>query len=211
VRLLDPISGPAAQQAAVQELRKGEYHRDDPDLLQRALNWLGQRLADLVSGSSGTAALAVAVALIAAVVIFAAARAGPVRRMARSAVPEGDDPLRPLGARDHRRRAAELEAAGQLPEALREWLRAAVQTIEDRGVLDPRPGRTGAAVAREAGPYLPQAANILAAAMQAFDEVWFGDRPASAADVAAAHRAADAARDARIVRAGATAGFVVPT
>ena len=66
MRLLDPISGPAAQQAAEQELHKGEYHRDDPDLLQRALNWLGQRLSDLVSGSSGTAALAVAVALIAA-------------------------------------------------------------------------------------------------------------------------------------------------
>lgn len=207
--LLDPISGPTAQQAAEQELRKGEYHRDDPGLIERAFSWLGRRLADLVSGGSGGAALAVAVALIAAVVIFAAVRAGPLR-MARSEPFRGDDPLRPLGARDHRRRAAELEAAGQLASALREWLRAAVQTIEDRGVLDPRPGRTGAAVAREAGPYIPEAAGILAAAMQAFDEVWFGGRPATSADVAAAHQAADAARGARIVRAGATAGFAVP-
>jgi hypothetical protein len=209
VNLLDPISGPTAQQAAEQELRKGEYHRDDPGLIERAFSWLGRRLADLVSGSSGGAALALAVALIAAVVIFAAVRAGPLRRMARSAPFQGDDPLRPLGARDHRRRAAELEAAGQLAPALREWLRAAVQTIEDRGVLDPRPGRTGAAVAREAGPYLPEVAHVLAAAMQAFDEVWFGGRPATSADVAAAHQAADAARGARIVRAGA-AEFAVP-
>jgi hypothetical protein len=210
VNLLDPIPGPTAQQAAEQELRKGEYHRDDPGLLERAFSWLGRRLADLVSGSSGAAALAVAVGLIAAVVIFAAVRAGPLRRMARSEPPERDDPLRPLAARDHRRRAAELESAGQLAEALREWLRAAVQTIEDRGVLDPRPGRTGAAVARDAGPHLPEAAGILAAAMQAFDEVWFGGRPATGVDVTAARQAADAAREARTVRAGVTAGFAIP-
>jgi Domain of unknown function (DUF4129) len=210
VRLLDPIGGPPAQQAAEQELRKAEYHRDDPGLLERVFSWLGRRLADLVSGGTGTAALTVAVALVAAVLIFAAVRAGPLRRLARSAAPDSDDPLRPVAAADHRRRAAELESAGQLAEALREWLRAAVQTIEDRGVLDPRPGRTGAAVAREAGPYLPEAAAVLAAAMQAFDEIWFGGRPPSRSDVLAAHRAADAARDARIVRTRTSTGFVVP-
>ena len=46
-------------------------------------------------------------------------------------------------------------------------------------MLPPRPGRTGAATAREAGPLLPAAAADLAAATAAFDEVWFGGRAAT--------------------------------
>ena len=110
------------------------------------------------------------------------------------------DPLAPEAAADHRRRAAELDRQGLRAEALREWLRAAVQTVEQRGVLLPRPGRTGAATAREAGPLLPAAADDLASAVQAFDEVWFGGRAATDADVAAGRAAADAVTSSRILR-----------
>ena len=58
-------------------------------------------------------------------------------------------------------------------------------------MLPPRPGRTGAATAFEAGPLLPVAADDLAAAMRAFDQVWFGGRPATDADVALGRSAAD--------------------
>jgi hypothetical protein len=81
-----------------------------------------------------------------------------------------------------------------------------VQTIEDRGVLAPRPGRTGAATAREAGPVLPAAADALRMAVTAFDEVWFGGRAATDADVTVAQTAADAVLAARIESLSAPLG-----
>lgn len=196
----DPVGGDAAQRAAKAELRKAEYHRDDPDLLQRFLNWLGRRFTSLFDGSVGGGATVVVLVVVLAAVIFAIVRAGPPRRTPKRAAPGDEDPLRPLAARDHRRLAAELAAAGKRAEAMREWLRAAVQTIEDRGVLMPEPGRTGAAAARQAGPLLPSAAADLRAATNAFDEVWFGGRAAVDADVAVAQAAADGVLAARIER-----------
>jgi hypothetical protein len=198
--MLDPTSGSAAKRAAEAELRKAEYHRDDPSLVERVLQWLVRRFGSLFDGSvAGHATLLLLVALSGAV-IFAIVKAGPPRRSVRRPAAD-DDPLRPLAARDHRRLAAEFAAAGRRAEAMREWLRAAVQTIEERGVLTPQPGRTGAAVAREAGPVLPAAAAELSAATTAFDEVWFGGRTATDADVTAARAAADGVLTARIERA----------
>lgn len=208
--LADPVSGPDAQRAAREELRKAEYHRDDPGLLSRFGDWLTRRLADLFSGSAGGNALLVALVIVAAVVIFAVVRAGPPRRVARLGGSGDDDPLRPLASADHRRLAAEFAEQGRHAEALREWLRAAVRTIEDRGILPPRPGRTGAATAREAGPSLPAAADDLRAATAAFDEVWFGGRAATPADVALARSAADGVGSARVAQPVATAGYTPP-
>ncbi len=207
--LADPVSGPDAQRAAREELRKAEYHRDDPGLVSRFVDWLTRRLADLFSGSAGGNALLVALVIVAAVVIFAVVRAGPPRRVARMGR-SGDDPLRPLASADHRRLAAEFAAQGRHAEALREWLRAAVRTIEDRGVLPPRPGRTGAGTAGEAGPLLPAAADDLRAATTAFDEVWFGGRAATSADAALARSAADAVASARVAQPAAAAGYAQP-
>jgi hypothetical protein len=208
--LADPVSGPDAQRAAREELRKAEYHRDDPGLVSRFVDWLTRRLADLFSGSAGGNALLLALVIVAAVVIFAVVRAGPPRRLARMGGSGDDDPLRPLASADHRRLAAEFAAQGRHAEALREWLRAAVRTIEDRGVLPPRPGRTGAGTAREAGPLLPAAADDLRAATTAFDEVWFGGRAATLADAALARSAADAVASARVAQPAAAAGYAQP-
>lgn len=187
----DPVAGDVARRAAERELRRAEYHRDDPGLIDRAVNWLGDRIGDLFSGSVGGNIALLFLVLLAAVIVFAVVRAGVPESRAGRPGAEGD-PLAPAAARDHRRIAAGHEAAGRWAEALREWLRAVVRTIEERGVLDPVPGRTGAATAREAGPRLPAVAADLGAAMSAFDEVWFGARPATAADAALAHRVADA-------------------
>ena len=207
--LADPVSGPDGQRAAREELRKAEYHRDDPGLVSRLVDWLTRRLADLFSGSGGGSALLLALVIVAAVMIFAVVRAGPPRRVTRLDGP-GDDPLRPLASADHRRLAVEFARQGRHAEALREWLRAAVRTIEDRGILPPRPGRTGSATAREAGPLLPAAADDLRAATAAFDEVWFGGRAATPADVTLAQSAADAVASARLAQPAATAGYAQP-
>lgn len=206
--LTDPVLGPDAQHAVREELRKAEYHRNDPSYLDRAWNWLLDRLDALFSGNATGNVLLVLLVIAAAAVIFATVRAGVPRRAGMRG--GAADLLRPLAATDHRRLAAELAARGDRRGALREWLRAAVQTIEERGVLAPRPGRTGAAAAREAGPLLPAAADDLRAATLAFDEVWFGGREATEADVRVAERAADAVAAARLAEPVAPGGFAVP-
>ncbi|HEU5008590.1 MAG TPA: DUF4129 domain-containing protein [Jatrophihabitantaceae bacterium] len=185
-----PVRGPDARQAVVDQLRKAEYHRDDQSFLGHAWDWLLDRLDALFSGSPGANTLLVLLVIVAAVVILAVVRAGVPRRTARRS--SAADPLAPQPDVDHRQLALAFSARGQRAEALREWLRAAVAGVEERGVLLPRPGRTGAALAREAGPLLPDAAGDLAAAATAFDEVWFGGRAATDADVAAARSAAEA-------------------
>jgi hypothetical protein len=204
-----PIGGGAARQAAKDELSHRDYHRDDPGLTSRVVQWIGRRLGELFTGGTGShAVLLVLVALLAAVILFAV-RAGAPRRSRPLAVAGAADLLAAVPARDHRRIAAQLAAEGRRTEAVREWLRAAVATIEERGVLPPRPGRTGAATAREAGPLLPSAAGDLRAATAAFDEIWFGGRAATNADVARAQAAADAVRSARMATV-AGPGLAVP-
>ena len=201
-----PVPGPAAQHAARDLLRRAEYHRDDPSVFDRAWNWLLDRLDELFRGTPGGTLTLILLVIVAAAVVFALVKAGPPRRRLRAP----GDVLAPSAEVDHRARAAALEAEGRHADALREWLRAAVRTIEERGVLPPRPGRTGRATAREAGPLLPAAARPLATATAAFDEVWFGGRAATAADAAAGRSAADAVREARIAAAVSGTGYAIP-
>jgi Domain of unknown function (DUF4129) len=210
-----PVGGDAAQRAAKAELAHREYHRDDPGLLTRILRWVGHRLAHLFSGTGGTHALLLVLLVVVAVVIVFALRAGVPTRRPHLRDAGGADPLAPIAARDHRRLAAQFTADGRRAEALREWLRAAIAAIEERGVLPPRPGRTGAATAREAGPLLPAVAADLQAATRAFDEVWFGGRDATDADVAHARAAADGVLSVRVTNSSAAAtsqpdGIAVP-
>jgi hypothetical protein len=214
----NPVTGSAAQQAALRELAKREYHTGRPSegFFERVWDRIIRFLSfDQASGhgsvsAGGWAGLVLGGLFVVAVVVLLVKVGLPKQR--RSIKRNEDaDPLRPVGARDHRRLAAEFAAAGKYAEAVREWLRAAVQTIEDRGVLTPRPGRTGATIAREAGPCLPGAADVLREAMTAFDEIWFGDRAASSADAETAQRAADAVTNARIRHDAPTpAGFAAP-
>lgn len=204
-----PVGGDAAQRAAKAELAHREYHRDDPGLVTRVVRWVGRRLAELFTGTGGAHALLIVLVVIAAVVIVLALRAGVPARRTPGATADSLDPLAPVAARDHRRIAAALTADGRRAEALREWLRAAVASIEERGVLPPRPGRTGAATAREAGPLLPAAAGELEAATRAFDEVWFGGREATDADVTWARAAADGVLTARVAAGAGTAGIAI--
>ena len=205
-----PVGGPAAQEAARAELAHPAYRHGGPGPLERLWHWLGARVDDLLSGGTGGHALLIVLVAVLAAGIVIAVRAGVPARTVRGPGTAAD-PLAPVAARDHRRRAQQCAADGRRAEAVREWLRAAIATVEERGVLPPRPGRTGAATAREAGPLLPAAAGELAAATAAFDEIWFGGREATPGDVARAEAAADAVAGARIViDRAAPAGLAVP-
>ena len=68
---------------------------------------------------------------------------------------------------------------------MRERLRAVVRSLEERAVLDERPGRTADEAAAEAGRALPGCAAGLRSAAVLFDEVWYGGRPAGPESYAA--------------------------
>ncbi|RKS72562.1 uncharacterized protein DUF4129 [Motilibacter peucedani] len=176
----------AAHRLAAEELARQDYHRDDPGLVERALDWVLDRIGQLfgtvdrASGGHALLALTLLVLVAALGAVALRARLGPVARSARAAEPLFDAEV--LDAAGHRRRADEHAAAARFELAVRERLRAVVRGLEERGLLDVRPGRTVDEAAREAGAALPSAREGLAAAAATFDDVWYGGRPALARD-----------------------------
>ena len=106
-------------------------------------------------------------------------------------------------AAEHRAAADAHAAAGEWADAVRERLRAVVRSLEERAVLDQRPGRTADEAAAEAGAALPAVAAELRRAARLFDDVWYGGR-AAGPESDAALRAVD--EQVRAARQGQTSG-----
>ncbi|HEY0869250.1 MAG TPA: DUF4129 domain-containing protein [Acidothermaceae bacterium] len=181
----DPVTRAAAQAAARTELAKRAYHRGDPSLIDRGLVWFLKKLGKLLENGARHApghqiGLLLILLILAALVIVVINRVGALRRS-----PHNDEAIfgvEQTTADDHRRRADEFARTGAWAEAIRERLRAIARELEQRGVLDPRPGRTAAELSREAGAELPALADDLRNAASIFDRVWYGGRSATAAD-----------------------------
>jgi Domain of unknown function (DUF4129) len=174
-----------ARQAAEAELARSEYQAAQPDLVERALRWLGQGLADLFESAAQIApggALGVLVLLAVAVLIVVVIRLR-VGKFAREVSRPGEvfeDHSR--AARDYRQAAEQAFAAADMATAVRERFRAIVRGMEERGVLEQLSGRTADEAARDAGLRLPSAREELIAAAQLFDGVHYGGQPAAAED-----------------------------
>jgi hypothetical protein len=80
-------------------------------------------------------------------------------------------------AAEYRTASARAAAAGDFHGAVLDRFRAIVRTLEQRGVLDERPGRTADEAAAEAGSVRPELALGLRRGAGAFDEVAYGGRP----------------------------------
>jgi hypothetical protein len=170
-----------AREAAVRELSDPAYVSDDPNPLQRALDWILDRLGELFAGAggmSGFTAIAIIVAVVVLIVIIIRLRTGRTGRALRSGAKVFGSTV--MTAAEHRAAAEKAAAAGDLAEAVRERFRAVVRELEQRGVLDARAGRTVDEVAIEAGRALPVLADDLRGAAVQFDDVWYGGRPATA-------------------------------
>jgi hypothetical protein len=105
-----------------------------------------------------------------------------VRRKVRTARRPGERSLfvgQVRAAADHRAAADAAAARGAWADAVRERLRAIVRGLEERGLLDARPGRTADEAAMEAGLALPSCAEDLRRAARLFDDVWYGGRTAT--------------------------------
>ncbi|MFR9800140.1 DUF4129 domain-containing protein [Streptomyces sp. MS06] len=171
-----------AREAARRELSKRMYHENDPGLLHRAVNafwdWL-DRLLGAASAAAPGGAVGLAVVIVAVVAVLAALwwRLGTPHRTPVSAAALFDD--RPRSAADHRATAEAHAAQGHWTQALQERVRAVVRSLEERALLDVRPGRTAVEAAAEAGRALPGHTDALRAAAREFDDVTYGGRSAT--------------------------------
>ncbi|GCE02020.1 DUF4129 domain-containing protein [Embleya hyalina] len=183
----EPVDIPRddARDAARDELSRVEYHRDDPNPVRRILDWLFDRLGDLVSRAGdntpgGYTGLAVIVLLLVAALVLLRLRLGPLGAARRAESPLYGE-QGPMPAARHRAAADAHAAAGRWDEAVRERFRAIVRDLEERAVLDVRPGRTADEAAVEGGRGLPEVAADLRAAAAIFDDVHYGGRTADRA------------------------------
>ncbi|WP_369357021.1 DUF4129 domain-containing protein [Streptomyces sp. cg2] len=169
-----------AREAAERELSDPRYHQHDPNLLQRAMNWLSNRIGELFSTAAGATpggwvglvAVAVFVLLL---VIALRLRLGAVRRTPTTTGTLFTD--KPRTAAEHRTAADRHAAEGHWNEAIQDRMRALVLALEERALLTPGPGRTADEAAAEAGLVLPAHAAQLRTAARTFDDVAYGGRP----------------------------------
>ncbi|MGW6274706.1 DUF4129 domain-containing protein [Streptomyces sp. NPDC055060] len=171
-----------AREAAERELSRPAYHENDPSLLQRALNRFWEWVDDLFTAASGATpggGLGLLVIVIAVLALVAALwwRLGTPHRAPASAPVLFDD--RPRTAAEHRASAEAHAAQGHWNQAVQERMRAIVRSLEERALLDPRPGRTADEAAAEASRTLPTHATELRAAAQSFDAITYGARTAT--------------------------------
>ncbi|MEU7723522.1 DUF4129 domain-containing protein [Streptomyces tibetensis] len=184
-----------AREAARRELSKRMYHENDPSLFQRALDafwdWLGKVLTATSDATPG-GTLGLLVIVLAVVALLAALwwRLGTPRRQPTSSAALFDD--RPRSAADHRAAAEAHAAQGHWSQAVQERMRALVRALEERALLDVRPGRTADEAAAEAGRVLPAHTDRLRTAARDFDDVTYGGRSATEQSY---HRIAELDRD----------------
>ncbi|WP_330239027.1 DUF4129 domain-containing protein [Streptomyces sp. NBC_00525] len=174
-----------AREAAERELSKGVYHENDPNPLQRALDHLWTWFSDIASAAAvaapgGPVGLAVLLLIVVALAAALWWRLGSPQPRSRP----GGDALFAHGPRstaEHRAAAEAHAAAGRWNQAVQERMRAIVRALEERTLLEPRPGRTADEAAAEAGRALPPYAVRLRAAARVFDDVTYGGRSADRA------------------------------
>ncbi|WP_329255113.1 DUF4129 domain-containing protein [Streptomyces canus] len=184
-----------AREAARRELSKRMYHENDPSWFQRALNafwdWVDKLFNSAASATpGGPLGLVVVIAAVLLVVGALWWRLGSPRRGPVSSAALFDD--RPRSAADHRAAAEAHAAQGHWNQAVQERMRAIVRSLEERTLLDIRPGRTADEAAAEAGRALPSHTDRLRSAARDFDDVTYGGR---AATEQTHHRIAELDRD----------------
>ncbi|MEV4946169.1 DUF4129 domain-containing protein [Streptomyces sp. NPDC053755] len=170
-----------AREAAERELSKPMYHENDPNLLQRALDRFWEWVGDLLDTASGATPGGLVGLLAIALVVIAVIGALWWRLGIPQRISTPGDSLFAEGlrtAREHRAAAARHASAGRWNQAVQERMRAIVRSLEERTVLDPRPGRTADEAASEAGRSLPAQADELRVAARTFDDVTYGGRTA---------------------------------
>ena len=166
---------------AIEELSDPLYGESEPSLVDRFIAWLGDLLDRLASAGGGVVpggwllAFVLLVALVLVVVLIVYLRPSRNRRIE---MPLHEGEVR--SAADHRALSDRCEAAGDFAGAVTERLRAIGVDLEERVIVTPRAGRTATELAAEAARTLPGEAEGLYEGARIFNDVAYGDRPATA-------------------------------
>jgi hypothetical protein len=195
------ITRDGAREEARRELRKAIYHTHDDSPVTKAIKWVFEHISRFFDkvvrvAPGGLPSLLVVVVLVVALVVAIRLGVGPVRL--RDALTDRRRGAAARTAAQYRDEADAFAARGEFKEAVRARFRAVIRELEERGVLDPRPGRTAGEIAREGGAAVPAIAADLRAAEVTFDEAWYGTRAATAADYARLRDADERIRAARL-------------
>ena len=180
---VDPDAAEAARWAEA-ELADPIYHQRQ-SLLERAIAWILEQIRDsrvVLTGVDPRAAAIVVAALVVIGGLIALLIAGPVARARaahRSADVFGTDRRT---AAELRASADDLAARGLWTEAALDRFRAMLRSLEERALLDERPGRTAHEAAYEVAGRIPSSAADLHRAGRLFDDLCYGDAVASAED-----------------------------
>ena len=186
LRPMAPPLDPTADEArawAEEELAKAVYS-SGPGLIERFLRWLADLWDQLfVMDGAGQVLLPFLVlAIIGAIIAAAVALGGPVRRRRLSAQRASmqilDDDAR--SAESLREAADAAAASGDYTRAVLDRFRALVRSLDERGILADRRGRTALEAARGAGAAFADQARELRRAGELFDSVCYGSQTPTA-------------------------------
>lgn len=174
-----------ARQWAIEELSKNRYQEHGPSWIQRAWDWILDKLGNLfhleIDGGS-LAAILIIVAIF--VLLFLATRAvvGPVRRSFR--IKRSHSVFE-----DDTRSSSDMRAAANAAASREDWnlailerFRAIIRSLEERDLIDDRPGVTADEAAGETGVRFPDVLTRMAGAADLFDRVRYGHDAATQAD-----------------------------
>ncbi len=175
--------GDEARRWAEKELSNSRYADAQPTWFDYVARDIGRFLADLFSsdngGAVGPVALIVVSVLIVAALVVALIIWGRPRR-SRAVRRSGADLL---GATDDRT-AAQLRADAERSARDDDWdtatvlrFRAIARDLLERDLIDPAPGATAQAIAREASSVFADEAAAMRSAATAFDDVRYLRRP----------------------------------
>lgn len=193
-----PITRDGAARAAARELSKAIYHRDSDSLPVRVLHAIGRFIDHLLNTAAGHTpggglGSVILLGIIAAAVGMVIWRVGlPARSNPAPAIlPTG---TAVESASEHRLRSIHAADRRDWNVAVVERTRAVARELEERGVLDPRAGRTATELASDAAVRLPAAAVALSDAARTFNAVAYGGTTATANDLATVVAADQAVR-----------------
>jgi hypothetical protein len=196
------IDRDTARLRAAEELSGSAYQAAKPSWLSEAFSWLLEKLLNFVDTvdsavPGGIFAVILLVVVVIVLVVVIRVRSGPLAKAAKGerAVFSGQR----KASSDHRKAAEDAAARGDFDEAVRERFRAVVRSLEERGLLDEKSGRTADEAAAEAGRLLPDVAEFLRAGARLFDDVHYGGIPAAEAGYRSLAELDDRCRRARPV------------
>ncbi len=183
------------RQAADDILDQPEYRAHEPDLLERARDWFGDRVQDLYeaafSGRAGSlVAWLVLVGAVVAAVWFGTRFGRTVQSERRVGVLV--EQVHHRSPAEWRAEAEAQEAAGEWKLALRSRYRALVGDLVADGVLEDVAGRTTGEFRVDVAARAPARSAAFDEVTDLFELVWYADRPADATVNAEFRRLADA-------------------